>query len=307
LHFCARLRLIHGIVKTFFVAVSIFFVFAASSLRADESENWREKFNETYKMDEGEALKRIAPPFIPERKTYYFKEFADQAKYIAEPPTYFTFHWTGSTFQNAGYGFVRRDGLTVRGVMESVLELKSYEYQLPKDAASFHLKGDWMVDVTAEMEAKLNKLCDIIREAKGPSLKFTQQELEQPVIVASGTYTFRPIEGTYDTTSVHFFTDKPDKTEGSGGGSGMMERFLTTLGDRAGMQVIDEVDEPQPKMISWRYNSSSNFKELAGLPDRLKRDEKIKKLLENISKQTDLKLTIENRKETVWVAEPAPK
>jgi hypothetical protein len=293
-------------VRALLLIVSTFFALLAQALRADDGDNWRDRFNEVYKMDDGEALKRIAPPFIPERKTYYFKEETDQAKYIADPPTYFTFHWTGSSFQKWGYGFSDAKGMSIRQILRDVLELKSYEYQLPKDTPSFQLKGDWMVDVTAEIDAKLQKLCDIVRAANGPSLKFTQREIEQRVIVASGTYTFHAIEGTYNATSVHLFTDKPDKDEGSGGGSGDVDRFLARLGDRAGMQVIDEVEEPRPQMISWRYNSSSNFKELAGIPDGAKRTEEIKKLLDNVTKQTNLKLTIEQRKVPVWVAEPAP-
>jgi hypothetical protein len=307
LHFYARVLQIIAMQRHFFVVVSTLFVLLAPALRAEDGDDWRDKFNDVYKMEEGEALKRIAPPFIPERKTYYLKEEREQAKLIAEPPTYFTFRWTGSSFQKWGYGFSDSAGMTIRGVLQQVLGLQAYEYQIRQDASAFRLKGDWMADATSEMETKLQKLCDIVRDAKGPSLRFTQKEIEQPVIVASGTYTFRVIEGTYETTSVHFFSDKPDKDEGSGGGSGDVNRFLTKLGDRAGMQVVDEVEEPRPKMISWRYNSSSNYKELAGLSDGAKKTEKLQKFLDNVSKQTSLKLTIEQRKVPVWVAEPAPK
>jgi hypothetical protein len=295
-------------VRTFFITVSIFFTIASFSIRADENENWREKFNETYRMDEGEALKRIAPPYIPERKIYYQKEEPQQAKYIADPPTYFHFRWTGSSFDSAGYGFMSTAGLSVRGVLQNILGLQSYEYQVPKSAESFVLKGDWMVDATMEIEPKLQKLCDIIREAKGPSLKFVQKEMEEPVVVAKGTFTFHPVDDAYDATSIHLFIDKSDKDEGSGGGSGDVAKFLRMLGDRVGMQVIDEVEEEgRPKNVSWAHHSSTNFKNLAGFPDGPKKMEKIQKLLDIVSKQTDLKLTIEKRKTTMWVGEPVPK
>jgi hypothetical protein len=307
LRFCALVSLICRIVRYLFTAVSIVFAITSLSVRAGENENWREKFNDVYKMDEGEALKRIAPPFIPERKTYYFKEEKDQARYIAEPPTYLCFHWTGSSFQKAGYGFIDSAGLSLHGILESVLELKTYEYQIPKEAQAFHVTGDWMVDVTAELEPKLQKLCDIMRAADGPSLKFVQKEIERPVIVARGTYAYHPIDGAYNATWVHLFVDKLDKDEGSGGGSGDLGEFLETVGDRVAMPVIDEVQEPRPKTVSWGYHSSSNFSKLAGLVDGPKKTEKIKKLLDAASKQTDLKLTIEQRKVSVWVAEPTPR
>ena len=276
-------------------------------MRADEPENWREKFNEVYKMDDGEALKRIAPPFIPERKTYYFKDHEDQARAISDPPNYFTFHWTGSSYQEWGYGFIGDKGMSLRGVLENVLDMKSYEFELPKEFEQVRLTGDWMVDVTTQNDAKLAKLCDIIRVAKGPSLKFVEKEQERPVIVVKGNYTFRPVEGIYDPSAVHLYVGEPDKDEHAGGGSGSFERFLQALGDRAGMGVVSEVEEPPSKDLSWRTHESSNHKELAGLPAGENRTEKIKQLLENVSKQTGLQLQVEQRKLSVWVAEPAPK
>ncbi len=257
-------------------------------------------------MDDGEALKRIAPPFIPERKTYYFKEEPDQARAISDPPTYFTFHWTGSSFQNWGLGFGDEKGMTIRQVLGDVLELKSYQIQLPQEYPSFKLPGDWMLDVTTEMQPKLDKLADIIRDAKGPSLKFSEKEIERPVLVAQGKYAFHPIDGAYEATSVHLFIGKSDKDEGAGGGSGLLDEFLKMLGDRVGMPVANEVEDPPSQRISWRHHSSTNYKQLAGLPEGPAKEEKIKQLLEMVSKQTDLKLTIEQRKVSVWVAEPAP-
>jgi hypothetical protein len=307
LQFCPAALLIPRTVRSLFIALSIVFAVASLSICADEHESWRDKFNETYQMDEGEALKRIAPPYIPERKTYYQKEEASQARYIKEPPTYFHFRWTGSSFDSAGYGFMSTGGLTIRGVLQNIIGLRSYEYQIPKDAASFELKGDWMVDAMMELEPKLQKLCDIVRDAKGPSLQFTQKESEEPVVVAKGTYTFHPLDDGYNATSIHLYVDKPDKNEGSGGGSGDLAKFLSMLGDRVGMQIIDEVEEPRPSQLSWGHHSSTNFKNLAGLPEGPKKTEKIQKLLDMVSKQTELKLTIEQRKVPLWVAEPAPK
>src|SRR5438093_117797 len=95
--------------------------------RAQEAEKtWQEKFDEVYKLDEGETLKRIAPPFIPERLTYYRTNSQSQAQAIPRGPDYICFHWTGRLNQ-WGMGFGYSGGLTLSQVMQDVIGLQNYE------------------------------------------------------------------------------------------------------------------------------------------------------------------------------------
>ncbi|MHC4619502.1 MAG: M56 family metallopeptidase [Planctomycetota bacterium] len=54
--------------------------------------DWRKTFYEVYRLEEGQVLKRIAPPFIPEREDYYYEQSHGG---VQEPPDFFTFHWDG--------------------------------------------------------------------------------------------------------------------------------------------------------------------------------------------------------------------
>jgi hypothetical protein len=70
------------------------------------------------------------------------------------------------------------------------------------------------------------------------------------------------------------------------------------LGDRTGSRVIDEVTGERPKVINWGHHASSRLHNLPAGPERL---EKLMLLLDNVSKQTGLKLEPARRNVPVWV------
>jgi hypothetical protein len=52
------------------------------------------------------------------------------------------------------------------------------------------------------------------------------------------------------------------------------------------------------------HHSSTNFKQLASLPDGAEKQQKIDELLNRISSQTDLQFKQDTKTVPVWVAEP---
>lgn len=71
---------------------------------------WRQRFEEVYRLEDNRILKRIAPPFIPERRDYYVNEHSRQASAISTSPDRFIFHWNGK-LKNWGLGFTNKLGL----------------------------------------------------------------------------------------------------------------------------------------------------------------------------------------------------
>ena len=53
-----------------------------SATGGDDSAPWRKRFDAVYRLEPGEVVKRIAPPFIPERKQYYLATLSHQAKVL---------------------------------------------------------------------------------------------------------------------------------------------------------------------------------------------------------------------------------
>jgi hypothetical protein len=267
-----------------------------------EDSDWKEEFNKTYRLEEKEVLKRIAPPFIPERLDYYQHEFSSQAKKIEKPPTYFKFKWRGEKLLNDGYGFIGKKGLNLSNVLRSVLKLSYSEFEGDRSLLDIELPGDWIIREDATIEQKLQALADILQQATGKTIAFTQQQLERNVIVVTGNYTAETRDDNRNLIDIHCYSTEKDPDEGSGGGSGTMEEFITRLGDLIGFATSIETPSRPIGTMSWRTHSSSYVhREPAGA----ERDEKINQLLGNIAQQTGLELKIEQRQVPVWVVTEA--
>jgi hypothetical protein len=261
--------------------------------------DWRARFEQVYRLADGEVLKRIPPPFIPERMDWYRTQDAHQAELIPRGPEYMTFHWDGQ-LRRWGMGFGYRDGQTIAQLLGSTMQMKTYEFEGPADLLSYKLTGDFIIRRDTTSRAQFDALCLIVRADGGPAMRFTQQTLDRPVIIASGTYGFRPLKDSDNPRAVHLYVGEPDRTTGGGGGSGDLDDLIREIGSRAGVAVVNNVEGAKPQMVSYRYHRSSNLSDEKPGPQR---DEKIRKLLDAVTGQTGLEFKIESRPVQVWVAE----
>jgi hypothetical protein len=284
------------------ILLTLAVLFALSAYAEDG--DWRENFNETYRLDETQCLKRIAKPFIPERENYYRDAQRHSAGGSQDPPAYYCFFWKDGKLNRWGEGWAAGDKQSVRSIMDFVLQMKTYEYEMPDELASFKMDGDWIVDPDAQPALKLAALCEIIRSANGPSFAFQEKQMPRDVVIATGEFLQHPLENIHHPQKVHLYVGEPDANEGAGGGSGDLKEFLEMLGTRLGMPVIDQVSGDRPARFSWGHHGSTNFEKLAGLPAGQEKDTKITELLELVSKQTELHFKRELQMVPVWVAEP---
>lgn len=272
--------------------------------RPDFREVYRAEFEKVYRLEKGQVLKRISPPFIPEREIYYLVEHEHQARHIRTPPDYFTFHFAEEKgLRNWGLGF-GNGTRTLASVLENTLGMKSYQYEGPKALLSLDLAGDWVVRPDAPESEKLVALGRIASEAHGRLLRFKSREVERDVIVATGTFNLTPFDGAADKGSVHLFVGKPDADGGGGGGSGDFTKFLETLGTRVGLAVIDQTHGPPPiDRIFWRHDPSAYLSRESPGPAK---DGKVTELLGTLSNQTGLKFERARRKVPVWLLSEGP-
>jgi RNA polymerase sigma factor (sigma-70 family) len=276
---------------------NLFVADAAPQPAADP--DWRARFDQVYRLGDGEALKRIPPPFIPERMDWYRTTNRGQADAIPRGPDYMTFHWDGK-LSGWGMGFGYRDGQSVAQLLGSTLRMKTYEFDGPPALLSHKLAGDFIIRRDATPQAQLDALCLIVRADGGPAMRFTQRTLDRPGIVVGGQYEFRPLKDSDDARSVHLYVGEPDRTTGGGGGSGDLDEFVKEVGSRCGVPVFSEVTGAKPDMVRYRYHRSSN---LSDEPPGPQRDQRVRKLLDVVSAQTGLQFKIETRPVEVWVAE----
>ncbi|MHC4535368.1 MAG: M56 family metallopeptidase [Planctomycetota bacterium] len=230
---------------------------------------WRQRFEAVYRLENEQILKRISPPFIPERRDYYLNEHSHQASRISRSPDRFIFHWDGK-LKNWGLGFVNTN---ISSALYSVLRINTFEYEVPEELLSLKMPGDWIVRDEAPREVKLKALEQLLADELGRSIRFEKRTVEREVIIATGKFKFHPPSGTYENSSVHLFCDQVDPDEGSGGGTAYsVSDFLQRLGSRVKMPVIDKTESSEQLRIPYRHHRSSL---LRNIKDKVEKTRKL--------------------------------
>ena len=66
---------------------------------------WRHRFDAVYRLKDGENIRYIKPPFIPERLTYYRTSNPEQAKAVPRGPDYLVLRQDGDKLEMPSMGF----------------------------------------------------------------------------------------------------------------------------------------------------------------------------------------------------------
>ncbi|MBN2582827.1 MAG: hypothetical protein JXL80_07130 [Planctomycetes bacterium] len=265
---------------------------------AADAEAWRKRFNEVYRLEDGQVLKRIAPPFIPERAEYYKAEHKFQWEAIHDPPTFFTLCWDGA-LQNSGLGFSSGDSHSLRDVLAKNLEMSESEFEGAEEVLSIQLPGDWILRLETPLADYLKALEKIASKETGHTIRIESRQVERDVIVAEGKYGHRPLEDSPEAArfDVYMYSDTIEPERGGGGGSGTVARLLHALDQQTGRRVIDNTEASGDLKLSYRTYRSSYLKTKRAAEDY---DRLLDLLLANISKQTSLTLRKEKRLIDVW-------
>lgn len=254
---------------------------------------WRQRFDEVYRLEQGQVLKRVSPPFIPERRDYYLNEHSRQASAISRSPDRFTFHWDGK-LKRWGVRFGSPD---LNSALSHVFRLKSYEYELPEEFLSLELPGDWIIRDEAPQETKLKALEQLLADELGRYIRFQKRTVERKVIVATGRFRFRPLPEAPSDNRLYMFSDIFDDRGGGGGTAESVPEFLLALGNQVGIPVIDQTQSPDEIRIPYNHHHSSYLRRVK---DKTEKAEKLRMMLDNLTKQTGLKFEISSQPVEVW-------
>ena len=254
--------------------------------------NWRPGFNAVYRLADGEILKRVAPPFIPERMEYYHSENGRHP----DGPSQLTFHWDGQLKKwGMVVGFGNPD---MRIILNLVLEIQTHEYDGPTSLLDIEMPGDWIIRNEASQEVKLEALEELVARDLGRKIRFEQRSVEREVIVATGTFRFHPPVGTYESTSVHLYATQMDPDERGGGGTAdSLGKFLQKLGNHVHMPVINRAEHQEDTRIPYRHHRSSY---VGGIQDEQERAMQLKRVLDHLTEQTELRFEIRVEPVPVW-------
>ncbi|UCD50513.1 MAG: hypothetical protein JSW27_23680 [Phycisphaerales bacterium] len=254
---------------------------------------WQEAFDAAYQLEEGEVLKCIAPPFIPERYQYLVRtdpNLADQADRILQNRL-FQFAWDDGLQNQGQVASSRLLGLSA--VLENVVGLRSYEYDGLPHLLNLSVTGDWIVRKDASTEQLLINLEHIIQQQRQWSIAFAKERVDTIVVRASGTYQFQPLPGLAADDGVQLHAGDPDSLGGRpnlGTTCDIVAHFLEDLGHSIGMAVVDNTQLPEAELC-WVRHDSAQLRRFRNTPAIY--NPQLISLLNNLTSQTGLTFTVE--------------
>jgi hypothetical protein len=264
---------------------------------------WRTRFDALYLLSPGETLKRVRPPWVPERLTFYqVTSSTGQVQAMPMGPDMFLLGQTPTgqlMLQTSTFG----GSASVRSMLRD-LGVAPHETDLPQAVLRQSLPGDFVVRQDAPTAARVAAFTQLLSEATGRTWRSAVRPLEREVIVVSGTYAYHPPADMPRDASggdtIHFYLGKPDnKPMGFSGSGGAFGAMFNHLEDVAKRQVIIETKLPSRGANSYRDHAS-----MQPLHGEVADPAAVDALLANVGKQTSFQLKRERRVVPTWVFTP---
>ena len=250
---------------------------------------WRDRFDRRYALADGQNLKHVGPPYPPERSDYLFYT---SSNWRYESAASSVFVWDGRLRHSGTMGVNR-----LEDVLGFVLKFRRGEFDGPAELLNMTVPGDWIIRLGVPKTDFLKPLETILADELKKPIRFTPREVEREVIVAKGRYQFHPLGDLPNERAVHLGTESLATDDGGGGGSGSLTEMLDWLGNRVSRLVIDETESPNER-VQWRDHLARTRNEIGA--DTEAGRALLKRVLENVSKQTSLTLHQERRKVRMW-------
>ena len=204
---------------------------------------WQARFEAVYGLADGEVVKRVAPPFIPERQ----KKWDDEMLMVSMPPNTISplmrlvfaaegngIHWT-----------LASSDFNPRQAVLMIAKVKPWEIDdsIPNNAP---FPGDWVIRKKATTEQLMAALGPVFSRQMGKSVRFEKRTQSREAIIVRGTFAFTPqaeYAQTADRDVLQLGNGKPDPTNAMYPNTiqqTTMDRVFRLVEDRTQCQVVDE-------------------------------------------------------------------
>jgi hypothetical protein len=221
----------------------------------------RQWHQQVHGLDDDEVIRLVPPPFSQQRRT----DLAGPSRTL--PPQI-----VGQMAYHVRPSGPRRWGTTYAdGNLSSAISwgssLTRPELNILQEIRYLPVTGDWILRPDAPVEPRMKALESILKQATGKTIIIQKRLVERDVIIMRGSWSYQQ-DAAYPRLAAREQIDKPQPGAvqlytlplspilGSGGGSGDLASFIEILESSTSRRFIDEVDEPRPKSIIWRNNSS---------------------------------------------------
>jgi len=243
------------------------------------SPDWEKRLNAVYALADGQVVKVVGPPMMPERELYWQHIQTPGAKLFGGAT--FVFEWTGSKLNwqmlSGGPGFLEMP-------LQGAAHLHSWEI----DASipmGMRFDGDWVVRKGASQQQIMDGLAELVSTNLRRQVRFERRHVVRDALIVRGTYHFVPLTGQkYDGIlelgdpfpGNQEMKPFPDHTT--------LKRYLEGLDIFAHKKVIVETPSADTKDTIYRQATSGNGDTY----------------MRNVAAQTSLQFDTEPREMDVW-------
>jgi hypothetical protein len=269
---------------------------------------WRDRFDQAYSLADGEVLRWVRPPFIPERQ-YHMQErpLDSKASPGSRPQSLsLSFRWDGALHASDGgaqectLASVLRDLGRERG-------LRRYEMGGPIPLLQLRLTGDWIVRANTSMEQRVSALERVLERELERSIRCVRKSVEREVIVVRGRYERRPLEGRARTDPVYLLaeTDPCEARILGPSTQASVAELLHRVGERFNRPIIVEtqgLDEVSVQFVlCMSYLLSGKKEPVDGGPFPIPLGANLDPVLANLARQTSLEFSRQMRSFDTWL------
>lgn len=264
---------------------------APASAPASRPVDWRARFNQVYGLAEGETVKHVSPPYIPERLR--FMQTMPMIGGLSPDEHQMTLEWDG---RQANWISMSGGRGSLSGFLQMGVRLKPYELEEWGGKYALPMKGDWVVRKGAGTEERLRGLERVLFDEFGKRVRFERRRVPREAIVVRGTYAYHALEDSQVIEGAEVI-DVVGRKRMPGRealvGDGTLGQFCSHLENVLVRQVVDETGGAGADVrVKWR--------------DHHPAAEEFDDVLRKLEWQTSLKFSREMRDTDVWFMVDVP-
>jgi hypothetical protein len=244
------------------------------------------EFRELYRLDEGEIIKCIKPPFLLGREQY-LRRMGESSYFThnADGSLSWSYLWDGEP--RARWGTTGR--LTLENLLRGILYIPRYDFHIPEELREVSLpRADFVIRKDSSPDDRLKAMEEILCAELHRTIRFEKRAVERKTVVVTGEYSFKSISDEYPG-QIHVFTDVE---------TGHDVRDVDSLIDL--FQYLGNMYRVAFDVRTSQTSIPKTVCHVSALQIDGPEDKELPAVLDNLAKQTGLKLTIEALPAEVW-------
>jgi RNA polymerase sigma factor (sigma-70 family) len=240
-------------------------------------EGWEKRLNDVYGLPNGEVVKFVAPPVIPERGIYWQKVQGPGAKLM--PVELVVFEWTGEKLNPQMIS-------VAPGTLSSVLQMGGRFHIWEMDSSipsGLQYQGDWVFRRGVSRQQLMDALAPMVSQKLHRSVRFEPRHVVRDALIARGSYQLVPLKGQ-KTDGITEMGDKPLPDAGLWADHTTLKAYLEGLDLFAHCRVIVESPDANTRITVYCQPTTGNGDSY----------------MRNVAAQTSLHFDHEPRDMDVW-------